>query len=135
MASMEERFETACKDGTIPGAVLFASNRDGMLFTSLSYCCKHKRDSGSFHYARAFGIRSLHTHEPLELDNIMAIASCTKLMTSIAAMQCVERGLVALDADVAEVLPDLAAQGILTGFDEATGDPIINKRQNPITLR
>ena len=65
----------------------------------------------------------------------MAIASCTKLMTSIAAMQCVERGLVALDADVVEILPELAAQGILTGFDEATGEPIINKRQNPITLR
>ena len=65
----------------------------------------------------------------------MATASCTKLMTSIAAMQCVERGLVTLDTDVKDILPELAAQGILTGFDEATGQPIINKRQNPITLR
>ena len=56
-------------------------------------------------------------------------------MTSIAAMQCVERGLVTLDADVADILPELAAQGILTGFDEATGEPIINKRQNSMTLR
>ena len=56
-------------------------------------------------------------------------------MTSIAVMQCVERGLVALDTDVAEILPELAAQGILTGFDEASGEPIINKRQNAITLR
>lgn len=65
----------------------------------------------------------------------MLIASCTKLMTSIAAMQCVERGLVALETDVAGILSDLAAQGIITGFDEATGEPIINKRQNKITLR
>lgn len=65
----------------------------------------------------------------------MLIASCTKLMTSIAAMQCVERGLLALETDVAGILPDLAAQGIITGFDEATGEPIINKRQNKITLR
>ena len=50
-------------------------------------------------------------------------------------MQCVECGLVNLDADVAEVLPELAEQGILTGFDEATGEPVINKTQNPITLR
>ena len=90
---------------------------------------------GSFHYSRAFGVRSLHTHKPLELDNILLIASCTKLMTSIAAMQCVERGLVTLDTDVAEILPELAAQGILTGFDEATGEPIIRKRQNTMTLR
>ena len=90
---------------------------------------------GSFHYARTFGVRSLDTHEPLELSNVMYIASCTKLLTSIAAMQCVERGLIELDTDIAEILPELAAQGILTGFDEATGEPIINKRQNTITLR
>lgn len=65
----------------------------------------------------------------------MRIASCTKLMTSIAAMQCVERGLVTLDTDVAEILPELAAQGILTGFDETSGEPIIKQRQNTITLR
>lgn len=65
----------------------------------------------------------------------MLIASCTKLMTSIAAMQCVERGLVALGTDVAGILPELAAQGIITGFDEATGEPIIDKRQNTMTLR
>ena len=31
MASLEERIETACKNGTIPGAVMFASNRSGTL--------------------------------------------------------------------------------------------------------
>ena len=56
-------------------------------------------------------------------------------MTSIAAMQCVERGLVTLDTDVEEILPELAAQGILTGFDDATSEPIIHKRQNAMTLR
>ena len=34
---MEERFETACKDGIIPGVVLFASNRNGTLSTLLSH--------------------------------------------------------------------------------------------------
>lgn len=118
ISSMEEQFETASKDGTIPGAILLASNR-----------------SGSFHYARTFGVRSLHTQEPLDMSNIMCIASCTKLMTSIAAMQCVERGLVALETDVAEILPELAAQGILTGFDKASGEPIVQKRQKTMTLR
>ena len=36
MSSMEEQFETACKDGTIPGAVLLASNRSGICSTLLS---------------------------------------------------------------------------------------------------
>ena len=91
--------------------------------------------SGSFHYARTFGVRSLDTQEPLGMNNTMFIASCTKLMTSIAAMQCVERGLVALNTDVAGILPELAAQGILTGFDEASGETIIQKRQKTMTLR
>ena len=91
--------------------------------------------SGSFHYARTFGVRFLDTQEPLEMNIIMYIASCTKLMTSIATMQCVERGLVALDTDVAEILPELASQGILTGFDEASGEPIIQKRQQTMSLR
>lgn len=82
-----------------------------------------------------FGVRSLETHEPLEIDDVMCIASCTKLLTSIAAMQCVERGLVTLDTDVEEILPELGAQGILTGFDETTGEPVISKRQNKVQLR
>ena len=133
---MEKQFETACKDCTIPGAILIASNRNGTPSGLLSRQPEKSNGViGSFHYARAFGLRSLDTQEPLEMDNIMAIASCTKLMTSIAAMQCVERGLVTLDTDVAEILPELAAQGILTGFDEETGEPLLNERQNAITLR
>ena len=37
MASMEEQFEMACKEGTIPGAVLLASNRNGGLSTPDQY--------------------------------------------------------------------------------------------------
>jgi methyl acetate hydrolase len=55
-------------------------------------------------------------------------------MTAIAAMQVVERGLIALDDDVAELLPELAEQSVLTGFD---GDdkPILEARKGPISLR
>lgn len=61
------------------------------------------------------------------------MASMTKLMTSIAAMQLVEQGKISLDDDVSHLLPDLAAQEILTGFNDA-GKPILKKRQNPIKL-
>ena len=36
MTSMEDQFETACKDGTIPGAILIASNRSGRLLAQLA---------------------------------------------------------------------------------------------------
>lgn len=48
----------------------------------------------------------------------MWFASCTKLLTTVAAMQCVERGLLSLDGDICEVLPEFKGVQILTGFDE-----------------
>ena len=70
----------------------------------------------------------------MELDTTMFTASCTKLLTTIAALQCVERGLVTLDEDTAAQLPELARQKILTGFEE-DGEPVLVERKNPITLR
>lgn len=49
-------------------------------------------------------------------------------------MQCVERGLITLDDDVAEILPELAKLEILTGFDDS-GAPMFKKRQNALVLR
>ena len=90
--------------------------------------------TGAFNYAQAFGVRSLATKQPMELDTIMFTASCTKLLTTIAALQCVERGIITLDEDTAAYLPELARQKILTSFDEA-GEPVLVERRNPITLR
>ena len=55
-------------------------------------------------------------------DTVFWIASMTKAITSAAAMQLVEQGKLALDAPIAEVLPELAAPQVLEGFD-AAGEP------------
>ena len=63
----------------------------------------------------------------------MRIASMSKLITSIAAMQCVDRGLIGLDDDVTLVTPELKGIQLLTGFD---GDkPLLRAPQKMITLR
>jgi CubicO group peptidase (beta-lactamase class C family) len=61
------------------------------------------------------------------------LASATKLVTSVAAMQCIERGLVGLDEDVSVFLPELKDANILEGIED--GKPILKKAQNTITLR
>ena len=63
------------------------------------------------------------------------MASCTKLMTSIAALQCVERGQIGLDDDVSRVLTELRDIQIITGFKEGTEEPILKTAENKITLR
>ncbi|KAI6088926.1 beta-lactamase/transpeptidase-like protein [Hypoxylon rubiginosum] len=58
----------------------------------------------------------------------------TKLHTSVAVLQLVERGLITLDEDVSRFIPSFAKQKILIGITD-DGAPILRKRQNPITLR
>jgi CubicO group peptidase (beta-lactamase class C family) len=116
---MEKTFEAACAAHDMPGVVLVAISRDG-----------------KFQYTNTFGNLSVadDASGPMTPDTPMWIASCTKLLTTIAALQCVERGLWTLDADVSPILHELKDMDILTGFDPE-GKPIYVKAQNKITLR
>lgn len=97
---------------------------------------------GKFSYSKAFGKRSLKNSSanpsgedpPMALDTVMWIASCTKLLTATAALQCVERGLLDLDSDVGDVWPPLMNMDILKGWDDK-GKPIFEKAKEVVTLR
>jgi CubicO group peptidase (beta-lactamase class C family) len=56
-------------------------------------------------------------------------------MTTVAAMQCVERGLFSLDEDVCRFLPELKDIQILTAFDPTTKAPVLVKNTTAITMR
>lgn len=84
------------------------------------------------------GVRSTKPEDcmkPMELTTVLSIASCTKLMTAIAVLQCVEKGKLKLDDDVYEILPELESLEILTGIDQANGKPLLKPRSSNITLR
>ncbi|PVH70028.1 beta-lactamase [Cadophora sp. DSE1049] len=70
----------------------------------------------------------------MSTKSVFWLASCTKLVTAVAAMQCVERGLLKLDDPVGSILPEYAHPKILTGY---TGDnkPILTPAKQSITLR
>lgn len=90
-----------------------------------------------FQYVKTFGVRTLEpgpSPKPIEPDTVLALASCTKLVTSIAALQCVERDLFHLDVDVSPLLPEIGKLGIITGFD-AIGQPITVSNTKPVTVR
>ena len=85
-------------------------------------------------YSGAFGKRDSASGIDVQPDSIFAIASMTKAITSVAAMQLVERGKVKLDEPVAKHLPQLAKPDVLQGFD-AAGKPVLRPATRPITLR
>jgi methyl acetate hydrolase len=84
-------------------------------------------------YAGAFGTRD-YSRVPLHVDSIFAIASMTKAITTVAALQLVEQGKVDLDEPVSKHLPQLAHLDVLEGFD-ANGKPSLRPAATPVTLR
>lgn len=90
--------------------------------------------AGKFTYSATAGHTSVGPEaQPIKKDAVFLLASQTKLVASVAALQAVEQGLIGLDDDVAEIVPELAKQPILKGFE---GDePILAERKNAITLR
>jgi CubicO group peptidase (beta-lactamase class C family) len=56
-------------------------------------------------------------------------------VTTIAALQNVENGLLQLDTDVGEVVPELKSPMILKGFKEDGNEPILEPAKSYITLR
>ncbi|KAI1455936.1 beta-lactamase family protein [Annulohypoxylon moriforme] len=114
MASFENLIESAVNDGTAPGIVVIAKDKDGNVDISNAFSSKNG---------------TAYT-----LDTVMELSSMSKFPTSIAALQLVERGLVTLDEDLSSLLPSFASQGVLTSVTD-DGTPTVHKRQNPITLR
>ncbi|KAK5170353.1 uncharacterized protein LTR77_004940 [Saxophila tyrrhenica] len=117
MGQLENLLENAVRDGKVPHAVVYATSRDG-----------------SFTYHHASGYNIVGKDEKVSEDACFMLASQTKLMTTISALQVVEKGLIGLDDDVAGVLPEVAEQKILTGWDERD-EPILVERKGVITLR
>jgi CubicO group peptidase (beta-lactamase class C family) len=95
-------------------------------------------------YRTSFGYRNLDRSEPLTPDTLTWIASQTKLATSVAVMQIVEKGMIDLDDDVREIVPKLKELKVLIGFehddktDSSTklpGRPNYRQVEGKITLR
>jgi len=106
----------ACAAGRVPGVVAMATDRNGII------------------YEGAFGERTLGSGEAMTVDTVGWIASMTKALTSVAAMQLVERGKFDLDDPAAKIAPEIAELKVLTGFD-ADGAPRLRPVKRPITLR
>ncbi|KAL6354402.1 hypothetical protein LRP88_11733 [Fusarium phalaenopsidis] len=113
MDSYEALVEKAVRDKVIPGAVFAA--RD---------------DKGKLVYCKAIsGKDSTYTQ-----DTVLEVASLTKLVTTIAALQLVERGLISLHEDVSHYIPAFADQPVLDGEVDENGGFASRQRRNRITL-
>ena len=85
-------------------------------------------------YEGAAGERILGGPDPMTTDSVFAIFSTTKAITGTAIMQCVEEGLLDLDAPAKEYAPDIGTLQVLDGFDDS-GNPILRAPARDVTTR
>ncbi|KAL1640063.1 hypothetical protein SLS58_007330 [Diplodia intermedia] len=106
--------------------------------TTHGIVCKAINSDGTTLLAHASGTTHPSTSSPaITPSNTFAIASCTKLLTSICALQCVERGLIGLDDPLDALLPELCAQPIITPNPNPRAETqfAYTPRSRPLTLR
>src|SRR5262245_30079282 len=85
-------------------------------------------------YEGSFGTRRLGQGSAMTRDTVFRVASMIKTITSVAAMQLVEQGKLALNEPVPDVDPAVNAPQVLEGFSES-GAPRLRPAKRPITLR
>ena len=101
-SSIDALLGAAEANGALPGVVAVAGDRDGTL------------------YEGAFGQLSVDDPRPVQPDTTFLIASMTKALASVAALQLVEQGQLSLEQPVAEVVPAFGDLQVLDGFDGDT---------------
>ena len=114
--AVDALLQEAVSRGDVPGVVATATNRDETI------------------YEGGFGERALGGGQTMSADTVVWIASMTKALTGMAAMQLVEQGKLSLDAPASDVVPDLSKAQVLDGFDRG-GQPLLRPPARSITLR
>ncbi|KAI5360012.1 Putative beta-lactamase/transpeptidase [Septoria linicola] len=111
-----------------------ATERPNPRFHGLLMKCVDK--SGNTLYEKVIGHASLAPHaSPLRADATLKIGSATKLITSIALLQCIERNLVGLDDPIASILPELAHPQIVSLDPSPNNNLTYTPAREPITPR
>jgi CubicO group peptidase (beta-lactamase class C family) len=114
---ISESLRAAVERGDVPGVVAMATGRGGV------------------RYQGAFGLAEAAPARPMTVDAIFRIASMTKAVTSVAAMQLVEQKRIGLDDPAEKYLPEFARVQVVESFDAATGAYRVRPAATPPTIR
>ncbi|MBO0849527.1 MAG: beta-lactamase family protein, partial [Pseudonocardia sp.] len=100
--AIDQVLTSAVTAGDVPNVTAVAADRNGII------------------YEGSAGPRVVGQPDPIGPDSMLRIASQTKMVATVAALQQVERGNLELDAPVDIYLPEFADIRVLEGFDGDT---------------
>src|SRR3982075_1334683 len=115
--SIDDAMRRAVERKDVAGVVVMAADRKHVI------------------YQGAFGVADIGEGRPLQLDSLFRIASMTKAITSVAAMQLIEKGQFTLDDPAEKYLTQLAKLSVFESFDAATGAYKLRPATRSITVR
>ena len=115
--ALDDAMRRSMESNGIPGVVAFAADRNRVL------------------YHAAFGVADMATKRLMTEDAMFRIASMTKAITSIAAMQLIEQKRFTLDDPVEKYLPQFVGPKVFESFDAATGDYRLRPAAKSVTVR
>lgn len=101
----------------VPGVVAIAATRQQVI------------------YEGAFGITDLDSANPMTLNTLFRIGSLTKVFTSTAAVQLLERRLLGLDDPVARYLPEFQNLLVLESPGKGTATYRLRPARRSVTIR
>jgi CubicO group peptidase (beta-lactamase class C family) len=116
ISKIDSMLRAGTSTGEVPGVVALAATDDSIV------------------YEGNFGRRRLSDGSAMTRDTVFRVASMVKLITTVAALQLVEKNMLSLDAPVPEIDPAVGSPKVLEGFD-ARGLPLLRPATRPITLR
>jgi methyl acetate hydrolase len=116
-SAIDASLKGAVERKDIPGVVALVTDKKGVV------------------YEGAFGVADVATGRALKTDALFRIASMTKPITSVALMQLVEQGKIALDDPAEKYLPELKNPQVVESFDAKTGDYKLRPAAKPATVR
>lgn len=114
-SSIDAVLQDAVSSGAVPNVVAVAADRNGTI------------------YEAAVGPRAVGQDEPVGAESLFRIASMTKMVVTVAALQQLELGNIDLDAPVEQYCPQFADVEVLDGFDGET--PRLRKPATKATVR
>lgn len=116
-AELSRFLKAAVDSGDVPAVVALVADRERVL------------------YHEAYGWRSAADKAPLEPGSVFRIFSMTKPITSLAVMQLVEEGRLALDDPVSKHLPSFASALVAIDVDAKAGTWRTRSPRRPLTIR
>ncbi|MGW5297171.1 serine hydrolase domain-containing protein [Rhodococcus aetherivorans] len=108
--------ELTHRSGGLPGVVAMLTDRDDVVYSGVA------------------GERTAGSGTAMTADTVFAAFSTTKAITGTAALQCVEEGLLDLDAPAARYVPEIGELQVLEGFG-TDGEPLLRAPKRDITTR